>query len=205
MKLRARHDQRSVLETPTTAGEWLHAQNVNTQVVLERASIAAGEWLHAQNVKTEMVLERASIAAGASLLHNMSCRPNTAVTHTGVDQCHRICILSELTPTPNLLFTELCATFGVDMPEDGDGWKALTNAANLPCPELMLLPPVAAVLANAPGKVFPGISDNPRLVLAVLARCSGGIFIRDRPPVITSDQMKKTVTLIAPLSWKAPS
>lgn len=184
MKLRARHDQRSVLETPT---------------------IAEGASLLAQHVNTQVVLERASIAAGASLLHNMSCRPNTAVTHTGVDQCHRICILSELPPSPNSLFTEFCATFGVDIPADGDGWKALTDAANLPCPELMLLPPVAAVLVNAPGQVFPGISDNPRLVLAVLARCSGGIFIRDRPPVITSDQIKNTVTLIAPLSWKAPS
>ena len=172
MNLSAHFDQRPAIETPTAVGASLHS-------------------LHA---KTQVVLERAPISTGASLLHNMSCRPNTAVTHTGVDQC-----------PPNSLFTEFCETFGVAMPEDGDGWKALTDAANLPCPELMLLPAVAAVLVNAPGNVFPGISDNPRLALAVLARCSGGIFIRDRPPVITSDHIKNTITLIAPLSWRPPS
>ncbi len=183
MNLSARCNQRPTIEMPS----------------------AVGALLHSQHAKAEVMLERAPIATGAALLHNMSCRPNTAVTHTGVDQCHRICILTDLPRPPNSLFTEFCETFGVDMPEDGDGWKALTDAANLPCPELMLLPAVAAVLVNAPGNVFPGISDNPRLALAVLARCSGGIFIRDRPPVITSDHIKNTITLIAPLSWRPPS
>ena len=148
MKLSARCNQRHTIEMPRTVGAPLHSQHA----------------------KAEVMLERAPIATGAALLHNMSCRPNTAVTHTGVDQCHRICILTDLPRPPNSLFTEFCETFGVDMPEDGDGWKALTDAANLPCPELMLLPAVAAALVNAPGNVFPGISDNPRLALAVLAR-----------------------------------
>ncbi len=182
MKLRANFNQRRMLEKPTCVGAWRNPHKTCAQLPTE----------HVPTV------------AGASLLHNMSCRPNTAVTHSGVDHCHRICILTDLPREPCSLFTQFCETFGVDMPDDGDGWQALTDAANLPCPELMLLPPVAAVLVNTPGKVFPGISDNPRLALAVLARCSGGIFIRDRPPVITSDQIKRSVTLIAPLSWKAP-
>ena len=144
MKLSARCNQRPTIEMPSAAGKSLHSQHANAEVMLERAPIATG----------------------AALLHNMSCRPNTAITHTGVDQCHRICILTDLPRPPNSLFTEFCETFGVDMPEDGDGWKALNDAANLPCPELMLLPAVAAVLVNAPGNVFPGIKRQP-------ATCAG--------------------------------
>lgn len=144
---------------------------------------------------------------GVALLHNMGCRPQTTIRHTGLDRCHRLQFVLHVAPgaVGRFLNKKLYGRSGFTiMPHDD--WKTLTKAVLRPCPELALLPDVAAVAAyDTFGTILPGIGDNPRVVLAVLARCAGGVFLRDRSPHISLNQIKRSVTLIAPHNWRPPS
>lgn len=140
--------------------------------------------------------------AGAQpLIHNMSCRPTVTVTHTGVAQCTRLLFTSALLPGDGKPLEECCAAFGLTAPAADLAYARLMEAASEPCPLLARLPPVAAVMRNTHGQCIPGLTDDPRLLLAVMSRCFGHVFMRDLPPSITSDSFRLQVTLLVPKSW----
>jgi len=145
-------------------------------------------------------IERCNTTA---LLHNMSCRPTAVIKHQGSDQCQRLRFTANLTGiAPDTDFFELCHAFGVELPTNGDGWSALNDAANEPCPELLRMPAMMAVCENSLGTVVPQLCDNPRVILAVLTRSTSKLFIRNWTPVITMAKLRRSVTLLAPLNWK---
>ncbi|NBX25773.1 MAG: hypothetical protein EBQ99_06955 [Planctomycetes bacterium] len=135
-------------------------------------------------------------------LQNMSCRPDATVQHQGQHQCRAIRFAfpaSEGDATPSLS----SLAWAVD-PIRRPGVSLiqhLERVAAEPCPLLAKLPSVAAVHLNASGESLPGLTDQPRLVLAVLCRCNGRVFIRDRAPCISEDRLLRSITLLAPCSW----
>ena len=135
------------------------------------------------------------------LLHNMSCRPTVTIQHASQAQCRRLRFASRLWPKDAQAFADFCPVFGLPTPAAEDGYARLAEAALEPCPKLARLPAVAAALRNAPGDSIPGLTDDPRLLLAVLSRCFGTVFMRDVPPSVTSDSFRGPVTLLIPSSW----
>jgi hypothetical protein len=91
------------------------------------------------------------------------------------------------------------------VPADDDGYPVLMAFLSEPCPLLAALPPVTAVDRTARGEQIAGFTDDPRLTLGVLARCSGHVFLRDRSPSLSTPQLIATVDLLVPRSWKAPA
>jgi hypothetical protein len=140
-------------------------------------------------------------APAQPLIHNMSCRPTFTVTHKSAAQCRRLRFSSPQWPAAATAFADYCPTFGLPMPTAAEGYARLVEAAAEPCPLLARLPPVAAVLRNAPGESIAGLTDDPRVLLAVMSRCFGSVFMRDLPPSITSDSLRLQVTLLIPKSW----
>ncbi|MFM8699754.1 MAG: hypothetical protein ACKOF7_14100, partial [Phycisphaerales bacterium] len=140
-------------------------------------------------------------------LHNMSCMPHTPLQYEGASMCR----LLRLTGTPGVMwprepreFGQLCRPYGITLPEGGDAWAALMALASQPCASLARLPPVATVkpLGVAHAFIDERLTHDPRLLLAVTSRISGGVFIRDRPPAITDPRTLLPLVLLMPLSWK---
>lgn len=140
--------------------------------------------------------------AGATpLIHNMSCRPTVSITHKSAALCRRVRFTSPKWPFEPKAFADFCPAFGLPTPPVADGYGTLVAAAEEPCPLLARLPPVAAVLRNAGGDAIPGLTDDPTLLLAVMTRCFGSVFLRDLPPSVTSESFRNPVTLLIPESW----
>ena len=147
---------------------------------------------------------RSTDARASGRLH-MWGRPGASVTHAGTDLCRRLHFsLRVPPPTAARRFADLCPLFGLAVPEDGDGFPVLMAYAAEPCPKLEWLPAVAAAEPTCRGESIAGFTDDPRLVLAVLARCSGRVFLRDRAPSISTPQIRATLDLLVPRSWKEP-
>lgn len=124
------------------------------------------------------------------------------VDYRGVDHCIRI-RFAPFNDYPKVAaYSELCAAFGVDCADPNDGYERLVAAANAPCTSLMRLPPVAGVLSNSVGDSIPGLTDDTKVMLAVLARCTHHAFLRDGAPVISFALLARNVTLLIPSSWK---
>ncbi|MBU3728617.1 MAG: hypothetical protein FGM37_05140 [Phycisphaerales bacterium] len=134
-------------------------------------------------------------------IHNMSCRPTVTLTHKSDPQCRRLRFSTATWPASATAFADYCPALGLPMPTAAEGYARLLEAASEPCPLLARLPPVAAVMRNAAGESIAGLTDNPRVVLAVMSRCFGHVFMRDLPPSITSDSLRLQVTLLIPKSW----
>ncbi len=139
-------------------------------------------------------------------LQNMSCRPDATVQHQGQQECRAIRFAFNpvaMNTRPSL--ASLASEVDPMRPPGISGIRHLERLAAEPCQLLAALPPVAAVLLNAPGESIRGLTDQPRLVLAVLCRCNDRVFIRDRAPAVTEDRLFRSVTLLAPRSWNPPS
>jgi hypothetical protein len=145
--------------------------------------------------------ESASGALPAPLLHNMSCRPDATAQYSGRDACQRLRFWVDAMPQTVMTWREVCQAFGIACAPDDDGYTRLAAATAQPCPALVRLPPVAGVLRNAAGDALAGLTDDPSVVLAVLARASSHAFLRDGAPTVTSDRFRLPVTLIIPTSW----
>ncbi len=137
----------------------------------------------------------------AQLLHNMSCGPNATIVHTGTDACRRLRFALPGGPLTTYKWIESCQRLGIPCAPADDGYALLVARAARPHPLLARLPAVASVLANAGGDEVPGWTDDPDLILAVLARSTGKVFLRDQPPVIATDRFQRSVTLLMPRSW----
>lgn len=135
------------------------------------------------------------------LIHNMSCRPQVSIAHKSAALCRRVQFTSPKWPKDPQAFADFFPMFGLPKPPVADGYARLVEAADAPCPLLARLPPVAAVLRNAVGEAIPGLTDDPKLLLAVMTRCFGSVFLRDLPPSVTSDSLRQPVTLLIPESW----
>lgn len=140
-------------------------------------------------------------AHATPLIHNMSCRPTVSIVHSSAALCRRVRFTSPKWPFEPESFADFCPAFGLPEPSVADGYGTLVAAAEAPCPLLARLPPVAAVLRNAGGDAIPGLTDDPKLLLAVMTRCFGSVFLRDLPPSVTSDSFRNPVTLLIPESW----
>lgn len=144
--------------------------------------------------------------AGSRWLQNMSCRPSATIVHEGKDLCRRLLFAMPAEPRPaSTRFADLCVPFGLQAPSDRDGYRVLMEFIREPCPRLAALPAIAAAERTMRGVALPGFTDDPRLVLAVLSRSTGSVFLRDREPSLTSDQIQKPVVLLLPPTWKEPA
>ncbi|MBU6210444.1 MAG: hypothetical protein KGR22_11095 [Planctomycetes bacterium] len=137
----------------------------------------------------------------AQLLHNMSCGPNATIVHTGTDACRRLRFALPGGPLTTSKWIESCQRLGIPCAPTDDGYPLLVARAAQPHPLLARLPAVASVLANAGGDELPGWTDDPDLILAVLARSTAKVFLRDQAPVIATDRFQRTVTLLVPRTW----
>ena len=143
---------------------------------------------------------------GASDRLKMWARPSATIVHDGTDLCRRLRFGLAIGNDPRpRRFADLCPLLGLPAPEDGDGYPVLMDFLSEPCPKLALLPAVAAVDRTARGEQIAGFTDDPRLLLAVLARCSGHVFLRDRSPSLSTPQLIATIDLLVPRSWKEPA
>ncbi len=131
----------------------------------------------------------------------MYCGPHANVTRKGVDVCRRLRFALPGEPRDTGLWMEVCQRLGIPGDPDADGYPLLVAGAAQPHPLLARLPAVASVLTNAAGDALPGWTDDPNLILAVLARSTSKVFLRDLPPVIVSDRFTRSVTLLLPRSW----
>ena len=138
-----------------------------------------------------------------ALLHNMSCRPDANVHHTGTHHGGALRIGFAFAPDakrpPRL--TDVLPAMGLRRVRVEQVLANLERLAAEPCALLAKLPPVAAVHANAEGAHLPGFTDDPLLVLAVLTRCNGAVFMRDRAPCVTEDRLLRSITLLTPRNW----
>lgn len=132
--------------------------------------------------------------------------PSATIVHQGTDLCRRLRFgLGIPADSRPRRFTDLCPLLGLPVPADNDGYPVLMAFLSEPCPLLAALPPVTAVDRTARGEQIAGFTDDPRLTLGVLARCSGHVFLRDRSPSLSTPQLIATVDLLVPRSWKAPA
>lgn len=135
------------------------------------------------------------------LLHNMSCRPDATVQHTGTHDGRALRFGFVFTAKRPPRITDVLPAIGLPRARTENVLSHLQRLAGEPCHLLRQLPAVAAVHANAAGEQVPGLTDHPLLVLAVLTRCSGSLFMRDRPPAVTEDRLLRSITLLAPKNW----
>jgi hypothetical protein len=146
-------------------------------------------------------LAREAIGAPTPLLHNMYCGPHANAIHNGVDVCRRLRFVLPGEPRNTGRWIEVCQRLGIPSDPAADGFPLLVARAAQPHPLLSRLPAVASVLTNAAGESLPGWTDDTGLILAVLARSTAKVFMRDLPPVIVSNRFLGSVTLLLPRSW----
>lgn len=135
------------------------------------------------------------------LLHNMSCRPDATIAHTGADACKRLRFVLPGGPLTTTKWVERCDRLGIPWAPTDDGYSLLVARAARGHPLLARLPAVASVLANAGGDELAGWTDNLDLILAVLSRSTAKVFLRDQAPVIATDRFQRSVTLLLPRTW----
>lgn len=140
-----------------------------------------------------------------ALLHNMSCRPDAKVQHTGTHAGRALRFAFAFPTKRPTRLTDVLSAMRLPRAREENALAHLERVAAEPCALLGKLPPVAAVHANAAGEQVQGLTDDPRLVLAVLTRCNGAVFLRDRPPCVTEDRVLRSITLIAPMTWNPTS
>lgn len=125
-----------------------------------------------------------------------------SVSHTSPDRCQR---LRFVPPSPSggegSGFSEVCHAYGIEVVDGDDPWQLLMAAASAPCGGLACLPPVAAVRRTGLGTGLPGITDQPLVVLAVLARCCGSVFLRDRSPLVEIATLTTETDILIPANW----
>jgi hypothetical protein len=121
--------------------------------------------------------------------------------HNGVDTCQRLRFVLPGQSLNTRRWMEVCQRLGIPGDPTADGYSLLVAHAAQSHPLLSRLPAVASVLTNASGKALPGWTDDPGLILAVLARTTDKVFLRDLPPVIVSDRFQRSVTLLLPRTW----
>jgi hypothetical protein len=141
------------------------------------------------------------VAGVPHLLQNMGCRPNATVEHTGAHDGRALRIGFALPPDRAPRLTDVSQAIGRPRLRGETALHQLERLAAESCALLTRLPPVAAVRSNAQGEQVPGLTDDPLLVLAVLTRCHGALFLRDRPPCVTTDRLFRSITLLAPRTW----
>jgi len=137
----------------------------------------------------------------APLLHNMSCRPDATVQHTGTHHGRALRFGFALSADRSPRLSDVQLALGLRRKRGETLLDQLERIAAEPCPLLAQLPAVAAVHGVAAGEVVPGLTDQPLLILAVLTRSSGNLFLRDRPPAVTQDRVLRSITLLAPANW----
>lgn len=150
-----------------------------------------------------------------ALLH-MGGTPQARAEHSGVNRCCRMRFsppqslgsrwaaqVSANNPlvVPRLEYRDICGGFGVTLSGDEDAYEALVRTLATPPAELQRLPPIAAIAAGGAGDEIPGFTDSLAVVLAVLARCAGRIFMRDQPPTVLFERLCRPVVLLIPETW----
>lgn len=95
-----------------------------------------------------------------SLLHNMSCRPRTAVSRAGKHRCGELrFVLRELLKPTGVQYGNtagLCRLFGVEVAKRGENWDALAAHLNEVAARSQL-PAVAALLRNPDRQRVPSV------------------------------------------------
>ena len=143
--------------------------------------------------------------APANRLGNMSCRPNTVVTHPSNDPARQLVpAFRAVLPMPSGERSRtpqgLLRAFGIDMTGLASGpvpalrrLEAIADAAL----ELLPLPGVVPLFAGG------GLPDTverrePMLALALLGRRSGPVFLRNRTPGLEGLGRGGVITLLLP-------
>ncbi len=121
-------------------------------------------------------------------------RPTVTVSHKGTNGCDIIAVSFSIAHD----IRRLCDRCGVRYRGDAHGINQLRRIAIECSDALMTLPAVAAVVPRERGEYRPGFSDDPRLVIAVLSRCSKSVFIRGKSPLLSSEILNRPLAIVLP-------
>ncbi len=144
-------------------------------------------------------------------LHNMSCAPRATVARKGSDRCRRVRIgfsaffspPGDKGEKPNL--ADWCRLLGLAAGGNEEARARRLRQELLAPAGLEHFPAVAPVVKGGAGEALPGVSDDPRLVAAILARSSGSrVFIRQKAPIIFANFLNSDLCLILPEDWRLP-
>ena len=137
------------------------------------------------------------------VLNNSGYPPMTTLQHRGINQCLKIQLGRKVFPmaNPTSILRYWCKALGLAADDDSK-LAGLLRAAVTLVPQLRVLPPIAPACFSGGGKSIPGISDDPLLSVAVVARTAGGVFIGHKSPIICGQSLNEQVTLILPINWR---
>ena len=132
-------------------------------------------------------------------------QPLIKIFHHGRDHCHRVTFglwraIGHRQAKGNPTVLDWTPHLGVgDISEDAVLTACRQQALGVA--GLRSLPYVVPVIVGDRGSDIEGLTDNLQLTLAVLARCSGTVFLRRKSPIITASHIVRSVTLIFPRGW----
>ncbi len=138
-------------------------------------------------------------------------RPQITVAHKGTNGCD-IALIStrHLRGMPSdcmdgpaeicfgdaFVVRDCCKLCGVPYRGLAHGIKQLRIIANEFSYKFIALPAVAALIPGFQCKPKPGVSDDPRLVVAILCRCSERAFIRGKSPIVTDETLDRDMGIV---------
>jgi len=139
--------------------------------------------------------------APAAVLHNMSSRPSATIGHEGRHACDLVRIsLACFTDQKDNPVQTWCQLLGLLFETDLHGLEQLRGIVSRVSPALVTLPAIAPVVPPIRSVARPGLSDDPRLALSVLCRCSDRVFIRGKSPTVTLANLRRDMALVLPLT-----
>jgi hypothetical protein len=142
-------------------------------------------------------------AGPGSLLENMSSRPTTVVTHRSTRKSRQVVPSLRVQLRPNLRESamdpdQLLPAFGVPTPAGRSSPKEVGLILGHISTEVITELRLPGVIPLAPSGSLPGEEscEDPLLALAVLTRCSGPVWLRDRAPALERLANPKPVRLL---------
>ncbi len=133
----------------------------------------------------------------ATLLHNMGCRPGVPVRHRAAHACSLVSFgLPVFALSNGGILEQWCNLLGVVSTSMDARLEAILAIAQESPTSLDRLPPVASVVAAGSSMRVVGLSDDPRLAIHVLSRCSNKVFIRGKSPVVSLETLSRHIALV---------
>ncbi len=128
------------------------------------------------------------------------------VTHGGKHACDVVRIsLAEFGVTSPVSFAVLCKLLGLPTRGRRSGLQRLHEFAQHSRALLSHLPAIAPVVEPKRCVLRPGVSDDPKVVVAVLCRSSAKVFIRDKSAIVTLPHLNREIALALPYAPKDPN
>jgi hypothetical protein len=136
----------------------------------------------------------------------MSSRPSATIGHEGRHACNLVRItLVRFTDQKVDAVLAWCRVLGVPFEDEVRGLEQLRRIVAEAPTALASLPAVAPVVPPTKSEFRLGLSDDPRLALSVLCRCSDRVFIRGKSPMVTLANLCRDIAIVLPLKPEEPA